>query len=239
VAGWNDDEIEMFGGRQLGHEARYEAADEWMTIVKRLWTEEDEFDFDGKYYQIKKAYMMPKPVQQPYPVVVNAGTSPSGRRFTAKHSHFAFQGANDLELLKARVTDMRKVAWDDFHREIGVLTTGFVVCRDTEAEVQDYLRYCFEDHADWEAARTMVNGLIRGGSQSQTPEERWRTQRDIPGWTGHKLFGTPEQIVERLQNLHRLGVNGIALDWVNFEAGIEEFNKKVLPLMVEAGLRHA
>jgi alkanesulfonate monooxygenase SsuD/methylene tetrahydromethanopterin reductase-like flavin-dependent oxidoreductase (luciferase family) len=237
VAGWNEDEIGMFRGQQLDHEERYVAADEWMTLVKRLWTEEDEFDFEGKYYQVKKAYAMPKPVQKPYPVVVNAGQSATGRRFSAKHVDFSFQSSAQLEALKALIDDTKTIARTEYNREVGILTQGLVVCRDSEKEVQDYLNYCFEEHADWPAAENLIRILIGGGSQSQTPQERWRTQRQIPGWIGHRLLGTPEQIVERMQQLSEIGVDGIALHWVDFEAGIEQFNQRILPLMVQAGLR--
>jgi alkanesulfonate monooxygenase SsuD/methylene tetrahydromethanopterin reductase-like flavin-dependent oxidoreductase (luciferase family) len=237
VAGWNEDEIAMFRGRQLDHDERYVAADEWLTILKRLWTEEDEFDFEGTYYQIKKAYAMPKPLQKPYPVVVNAGQSATGRRFSAKHVDFSFQSSAQLDTLKALIDNTKQIAWDEYHREVGILTQGLVVCRDTEKEVEDYLRYCFEQNADWDAAENLVRILIGGGSQSQTPQERWRTQRQIPGWIGHRLLGTPEQIVERMADLASIGVDGIALHWVDFEAGIDQFNQQILPLMIQAGLR--
>ena len=34
-------------------------------IVKRLWTEDDAFDHEGQFYQIKKGYLAPKPIQPP------------------------------------------------------------------------------------------------------------------------------------------------------------------------------
>ena len=44
VTGWNLPEIEMFGVDLLDHETRYERAAEWLTIIRRLWTEHEEFD---------------------------------------------------------------------------------------------------------------------------------------------------------------------------------------------------
>lgn len=37
--------------------------EEWLNVVKRLWTEDDEFDHAGKYYKIVKGYLQPKPIQ--------------------------------------------------------------------------------------------------------------------------------------------------------------------------------
>src|SRR5215475_10381838 len=52
VNGWNFPEMEMFGMALLGHEERYTCAEEWLSIVRRLWTE-DRFDHEGKFYRIK------------------------------------------------------------------------------------------------------------------------------------------------------------------------------------------
>ena len=48
VNGWNFPEMEMFGVSLLDHEDRYACAEEWVTIVKRLWSEDERFDFDGQ-----------------------------------------------------------------------------------------------------------------------------------------------------------------------------------------------
>jgi alkanesulfonate monooxygenase SsuD/methylene tetrahydromethanopterin reductase-like flavin-dependent oxidoreductase (luciferase family) len=90
VTGWNQPEIDMFGSPMLGHEDRYACAEEWLTIVKRLWTEDDAFDHDGRFYQIKKGYLQPKPIQSPYPAVMNAGASERGRHFAAKYADMVY-----------------------------------------------------------------------------------------------------------------------------------------------------
>ena len=67
----------MFNIPLQGHEERYECAEEWLGIVKRLWTQEETFDHAGKFYKIRKGYLAPKPLQQPYPAIMNAGGSPA------------------------------------------------------------------------------------------------------------------------------------------------------------------
>ena len=51
VTGWNRPEIEMFGIDLPDHDTRYDIAAEWLDIIKRLWTEDEEFDYEGKFYQ--------------------------------------------------------------------------------------------------------------------------------------------------------------------------------------------
>ena len=38
VTGWNKPEIDMFGAAMLPHADRYACTEEWLTIVRRLWT---------------------------------------------------------------------------------------------------------------------------------------------------------------------------------------------------------
>jgi alkanesulfonate monooxygenase SsuD/methylene tetrahydromethanopterin reductase-like flavin-dependent oxidoreductase (luciferase family) len=83
VTGWNQPEIDMFGNPMMGHAERYACAEEWFSIVKRLWTEDDMFDHEGRFYKITKGYLQPKPIQAPYPAVMSAGASERGREFAA------------------------------------------------------------------------------------------------------------------------------------------------------------
>src|SRR5262249_50019233 len=53
VTGWYQPEIEMFGEPMMDHDLRYDRAAEWLEVIKLLWTREEEFDFSGKYYNVK------------------------------------------------------------------------------------------------------------------------------------------------------------------------------------------
>jgi dimethylsulfone monooxygenase len=100
VAGWNADEIRMFGAPQLDHHSRYALADEWLRLAKRLWTEND-FDFAGRFFDVPAAYSEPKPVQQPWPAIMSAGNSPAGRDFAARHAEINFLLGPDLAAVAA------------------------------------------------------------------------------------------------------------------------------------------
>src|SRR5579884_2704452 len=90
VCGWYGDEFTMFGRPLMDHEQRYAYAAEWVEIVRRLWTAEDEFDYEGRYFRIEGGLLGPKPLQQPCPPLMNAGRSATGNRFAAKYSDIAF-----------------------------------------------------------------------------------------------------------------------------------------------------
>jgi alkanesulfonate monooxygenase SsuD/methylene tetrahydromethanopterin reductase-like flavin-dependent oxidoreductase (luciferase family) len=52
VMGWFTSEMEMFGAVQREHDERYAFGGEWIGVVKRRWTDEKAFDFDGKNFRI-------------------------------------------------------------------------------------------------------------------------------------------------------------------------------------------
>jgi dimethylsulfone monooxygenase len=59
----------------------------------------------------------------------------------------------------------------------------------------------------------------------------------VAGWGGFPLVGTPEQIVDALAQASRVGIDGVTLSWVNYEAGLQQWIAEVLPLLEQAGLR--
>src|SRR5262249_31254638 len=83
VCGWNQEEFDMFGHRQSEHDDRYEQGFEWLTVLNRIFTCEQPFDYDGKYYRLRQVIGAPAPVQRPRPVTLSAAFSPAGRRFAA------------------------------------------------------------------------------------------------------------------------------------------------------------
>jgi pyrimidine oxygenase len=68
---------------------RYRYAEEWIHVVKRLWTEES-VTFDGEWFHLADCRSSPKPVQKPHPFIICAGTSDEGFRFTAKEGNYSF-----------------------------------------------------------------------------------------------------------------------------------------------------
>ena len=139
VTGWNRPEIEMFGTPMMEHDDRYECAVEWLQVIKQLWTRDDMFDFEGRFFHIKKGYLEPKPIQQPFPPVMNAGGSEKGQHFAAKYCDMVYVvfGSHDFDKCKAKVDAYRNLARKEYGRELQVWSYAYVVQGDTEKEAQD------------------------------------------------------------------------------------------------------
>ncbi|WP_436531001.1 LLM class flavin-dependent oxidoreductase [Actinoplanes sp. HUAS TT8] len=77
--------------------------DEGLTVIKRLWTSPEPFDFDGTYVQVKGAFGNPKPVQRPYPPIMIGGRASATLRIVARHADlWNIPGGGPIEDLAAR-----------------------------------------------------------------------------------------------------------------------------------------
>ena len=56
------------------------------TVIKRLWTETEPFDFHGTYHHLTAAFGNPKPVQRPHPPILIGGRSSATLRVVAEHA---------------------------------------------------------------------------------------------------------------------------------------------------------
>jgi alkanesulfonate monooxygenase SsuD/methylene tetrahydromethanopterin reductase-like flavin-dependent oxidoreductase (luciferase family) len=70
------------------HDADYAVGSlaEACTIIRRLWTETEPFDFDGRYHQLTGAFGNPKPVQRPHPPIMIGGRATPTMRVVAEHA---------------------------------------------------------------------------------------------------------------------------------------------------------
>jgi alkanesulfonate monooxygenase SsuD/methylene tetrahydromethanopterin reductase-like flavin-dependent oxidoreductase (luciferase family) len=241
VTGWNQPETDMFGLTMLSHEDRYACAEEWVGIVKRLWTESEEFDHHGRFYNIKKGYLQPKPLQAPHPPIMNAGASERGRRFAVKHCDLIFTviRTGTLEEVRAHVQAYHSIAREEHGREARVWTSVNIVQGESEQEARSFYDYYVNQQGDWAAAQNMMSIFAAEINQRDIPPARLRAMQEafIQGWGSVPLIGTREQIVDGLLALSRAGLDGVLVVFPRYEAGLREFRDVTYPLLCQAGLR--
>ena len=239
VTGWHRPEMEMFGARMLDHDDRYALAVEWLEIIQRLWTAEEEFDYEGRHFKVAKGYLEPKPLQKPFPPVMNAGSSETGRDYAAKYCDIAFVNTNrgDFESNKALIESYRRHAREEYGRELQIWSTSYIVQGETEQEAKDYRDEYIHRKGDWEAATNLVDTMGLN-SHGRSPEMlKSMKTHFIGGWGGYPLVGTKEQVVDGLAMLSKLGLDGVVVSWPRYIEDMRQFQRVTLPLIEQAGLR--
>jgi alkanesulfonate monooxygenase SsuD/methylene tetrahydromethanopterin reductase-like flavin-dependent oxidoreductase (luciferase family) len=237
VCGWNRDEFGMFGVPLNEHHGRYELGQEWLDIVKRIWSEDEPFDYDGKYFKLRGVYGNPKPVRKPHPHLMNAGGSDDGIDFAVRNAEYLFttapteeRGRRTVERLK---TDAAKL-----NREVGIFTTVHVVCRRTRREAEEYHQYYAIDNEDAGAVETMFVGRgVRDNPNlsDEVKKQIWRRLAAANG--GTLILGDPDEVASQLKTLHEAGLTGIAMGLVNYVDHFPFFRDEVLPRLERMGLR--
>ena len=237
VSGWFKTEMEFFGAKMLDHDGRYAQADEWITLTKRLWSEEGAFDFEGEFFTVRNASAQPKPVQLPHPVVINAGVSPRGQRFAAQHADVGFIAGENIEQSGVNARELRRVAREEFGRDIVVLADIVLCCMPTDAQAQAYAELV-GDMGDKVAAHNNMD-MLSAYSKGWTDEQYARFERQFMQSYGcANAVGSPETVAQFLIDLHSAGVDGAAFSIMgHWEENLKLITEKVVPLLERAGLR--
>ena len=159
VTAHNDRTAQNFGlERHHEHDLRYEMADEWMDVVNRLWAswEPDAIaadsqsglfadhrkvhpiDFAGEYYRSRGPLNVP-PGPQRRPVICQAGGSPAGRAFAAKHADTIVARARGIAGAKAYRGDVvaRMASHGRKPQDCKVMFCAAVVLGETMREALD------------------------------------------------------------------------------------------------------
>jgi probable F420-dependent oxidoreductase len=106
--GWSKDEYEVSG---VPFEYRGQRANEFLQILKRIWTDEV-VEFKGQFYSIPASKIGPKPVQKPHPTVLLGGFSPKTflRIVNYADGWLPVAGFGPLEQLEQTINSLREDA---------------------------------------------------------------------------------------------------------------------------------
>ncbi|KLU25298.1 luciferase [Caballeronia mineralivorans PML1(12)] len=237
VTGHRAVEHEMFGWDRIEHDTRYELASELFDVVQRLWTDTENFSFEGKSpWKVHNGYITPKPLFG-RPVLVNATGSEAGIAFAAKYSDIVFitspGGAHidsALETLPTHIANIKAQA-ARVGRTVRTVINPVIVSRDTERETIEYANAI---------SRNAIKGAFAG---YDSDAHAWRGRGDAShkqglGLGGNiEIIGTPEQVVEQLVALKKTGIDGVQLGFYDFLPELGYFGDRILPLLKQAGLR--
>lgn len=200
VTSWLATAARNYGGNALDHAARYERGEEFMSVVKGLWDswgsdairdnrttgqyalgdQIKPIDHMGEHYQVAGPLNLPR-CPQGRPVLVQAGSSETGRNFAARHAEAVFTAQLERQTavefyadLKARVTE-----FDRNPEHVLILPGLSPIIASTEAEATS-LADELGELADPEVGRTRMSARFGGYDFSHLPLDRPLSVEDFP-----------------------------------------------------------
>lgn len=96
------------------------------TIIRRLWTEDEPFDFHGAHHHLVGALSNPRPRQQPRPPFVLGGRAKATLRVVAEHADIWSYPGDDIEDALARRTMLDQYC-EDIGRDPAEITGSLVL----------------------------------------------------------------------------------------------------------------
>jgi FMN-dependent oxidoreductase (nitrilotriacetate monooxygenase family) len=201
VTSWLATAAGNFGGAgQVTHADRYARGEEFMTVVKALWDSwaEDAIIDDrdagryampdrirpinhkGKYYQVAGPLNLPR-CPQGRPVLVQAGSSDTGRRFAARHAEAVFTAHMEKATAQAFYADLKALVSAEGRTPTDVLILPGLspMIASTEAEAQRLARE-LNELSDPEVGRKRLSGRFGGHDLSHLPLDRPLAPQDFP-----------------------------------------------------------
>ncbi|MDQ1531981.1 MAG: dimethylsulfone monooxygenase [Microbacteriaceae bacterium] len=240
VSGWFKGEFTGLGEPWLEHGERYRRSEEFIRVVRALWTEQH-VNFSGDFYRVHDFNMQPKPVDvpgRPHPEIFMGGNSTDAQGMGGRVTDWYFVNGKDyagFDEQYARVNAEADVAGRSGAVKFGL--NGFVVARDTEAEAKDTLEEIIAK-ANPEAVEGFRQAVQQAGASTKDGKGMWSdsTFRDLVQYndgfrTG--LVGTPEQVARRIVEYKKHGVDLFLLGFLHFIEEVEYFGANVLPIVRE------
>jgi alkanesulfonate monooxygenase SsuD/methylene tetrahydromethanopterin reductase-like flavin-dependent oxidoreductase (luciferase family) len=238
VCGWNRDEFDAFGIDSVGPDARYDQGLEWVKIVDWLLTKDEPLDFSGRFYSLKGATCSPKPTQRPRPTMLSAAFSDAGRDFAAQSCDVLFTTFSTIDKASRHVSDFGEKA-KRAGRDLDVFTVTHVVCRQSQAEADEYYCHVTQTMADTAAVDRFIGGKQQDNNPLLSGFQRRQRARIAGGFGSYGIVGDPDRVTQELCRIHEAGFAGATVSFIDFKSELPAFIEHVMPRLENAGLRHS
>jgi dimethylsulfone monooxygenase len=239
VTGYDANEPLMFGMDRIEHDARYDRAEEFSSIMEELWDGTDNVTFTGRFYKLQGAYISPRP-RYGRPIMVSASASPAGFAYAARHSDIVFTSSpagavfeNAVEALPAHTQAIR-AAYAKTGRSGKIIIFPLVICKPTRDEALAY-RDAIVDHAD--IVSVMAYAARHTGGDAHGWPKHVPADRVLGGHI--QIIGAPEDVADQIHELRDAGIDGIQIGFYDYAPDLDFFAASVLPLLERRNLRLA
>ncbi|MHB9836045.1 LLM class flavin-dependent oxidoreductase [Paraburkholderia terrae] len=212
------DEDQRRDGDYLAHDERYARTDEYLQILRRVWTENEPFDHEGRFYRFEKAFSDVKPKQTPHVPIYFGGASEAALAVAGKHADvYALWGESKQQVAELIARVRAEAA--KHGRNVRFSVSFRPILASTEKAAWERAEHILE-----ETRRLRVEqGFSRGGPQQSEGAKRllaasgdgvraddrlWTAvAKEIGGRSNSTaLVGTPAQVAQTLSEYYELGV---------------------------------
>ncbi|MEQ3550101.1 LLM class flavin-dependent oxidoreductase [Pseudonocardia nematodicida] len=237
VTGFSDAEAALFGEEFVPHDERYEMAAEFVDVVDRLWTEQEPFDHDGRYYRMKGRIKAPRPAARPR--LVSAGASEAGTAFAARYCDELVTLAKDDDGLRGVESRLAGLTAGT-GRNVSVTPFAIALVRENEGEAEEEYARLLESlnhDAAWEIAGDILGSIESARAMFDKLGEDKAVRALGSGEAMIQLVGTPEQVAERLTRLtSEIDIRNILVNFPLWSPAELRGFGKVLDLLADAGV---
>jgi FMN-dependent oxidoreductase (nitrilotriacetate monooxygenase family) len=182
VTSVNDGEAQNFGfDEHLGHDERYDRADEFLEATTRLWDTWDddalvldraagvfadpdkvhELNYDGDWFQVRGPLTLPRSPQG-RPVLLQAGSSGRGRDFASRWAELIFTGDPGIDIARSHYKDQKeRIAEGGRDPEsVKMLPMAYTVVGESTAQAQEREQVFLNDLVHPMASLTLLSELM-------------------------------------------------------------------------------
>lgn len=213
------DPVELAGeGFFLDHDKRYELTDEFLTIWRKLFTEEG-VTFKGEYLHVEGGQLPYQTIQQPYPPLYFGGSSPIALEVAAKHIDAYLTWGEPPAQVEQKIKKVRELA-EAQGRTVKFGIRLHVIVRETEEEAWAAANKLIENvddetiaqaqklfsRMDSEGQRLMSNLHNGDRSKLEVSPNLWAGVGLVRTGAGTALVGDPDTVVARIKEYADLGI---------------------------------
>src|ERR1022692_430413 len=207
VSSWWKDEATQYGAPFDVHDARYARTQEWLEVVGRL-LREDTVTHIGSLYQLDAAILEPKPSRPP--VVYMGGESPKAKQVITNQADAYVMHGDAPEVIAAKVAELSELRAATGLPPLQFGVSGYVICRDTQAEASAELDRILNVRSSPEAYASYQDFVEGSQLESRVSLEEYSvSNRGLRSG----LVGTPEAIIDRIRGYQQAGVGLLLLQF--------------------------
>lgn len=228
VSAWWEEEARQYGGVFTAHDERYARTEEFLSVLKGLWTKTP-YSFKGKFYDYENTYLEPKPIRNNHIPLYAGGESEAGKQTIVKTCDSYVMHGGTVEEVAEKIADMnnRRLALGKAPLESFGMA-AYIICRDTEEEVQQELERITnvkEGTAGYAGYKDFVSkSHLNVDVQLEDYSVSNRGLRP-------NLIGTPEEIAKKIIAFEEVGVDLLILQFSPQHTEMKRFSEQVMPLV--------